>query len=138
MEFNGSDFKAYITGTPNKLIQKTRDLSISVTAESLDITTRDSLGWKRNLHGVRSWTASMSGTVDWVEGANAAGLKSMLGFIIGRTEIALEMGTNAVGDSELSGTAKVLDVKFSAPHEGVCEWTAELEGNGPILVATIA
>lgn len=138
MEFNGSEFKAYITGSPNKLIKKTRDLSIDVASESLDITTRDSGGWKRNLYGVRSWTFSLSGTLDWVEGMNEVGAKSMLGFIINRTELALEFGTGVVGDQELTGTGKLLSFSLSTPHEGVCEWTAEGEGNGAIVEATIA
>lgn len=137
MEFNGSDFKASIVGTPNKPIQKTRDLSLDIATEELDITTRDSGGWKLTLAGVRSWNASMSGTVDWVEGSTSAGIKSLLTLKLTRAEIQLTFGTTATGDQSFSGHARILDIKFSTPHEGVCEWTAECSGNGPIVMASI-
>jgi len=138
MEFNGSEFKAYVVGTPDKLIAGTRNLSLNVSSEMLDTTTRDSGGWKRNLYGLRTWTASMSGVLDWVEGLNQVRAKSILGLSLNRTQIALLMGTDDTGDEELTGNAKLMDFSLSAPHEGVCEWTAEMEGNGPLATTTIA
>ncbi|MBO9611046.1 MAG: hypothetical protein J7619_00040 [Dyadobacter sp.] len=138
MEFNGSEFKAYLAGSPKKLIAGTRNLSLNVSSELLDTTTRDAGGWKRNLYGLRSWTFSMSGVLDWVEGMNEARAKSILGFILNRTQLSLEMGTDDVGDEMLTGNAKVMDFSLSTPHEGVCEWTAEGEGNGALDIETIA
>lgn len=138
MEFNGSEFKAHIAGTPKKLIAGTRNLSLNVSSELLDTTTRDSGGWKRNLYGLRSWTFSMSGVLDWEEGLNEARAQTILGFILGRTQVDLEMGTDEVGDELLTGKGKIMDFSLSTPHEGTCEWTAEGEGNGALGIATIA
>lgn len=138
MEFNGTDFKVSIVGTPNKPIEKTRDLSIEISDEELDITTRDSGGWKRTLAGVRSWTASLSGVVDFVEGSGKAGIKSLIALVIARTEVELMFGTTATGDMSFTGKGLLLNINFSTPHEGVCEWTADISGNGPITTATVA
>lgn len=138
MVFNGSDFFASIVGTPNKRIADTRDLSISIANEELDITTRDSGGWKRTLAGVRSWTASITGIVNFQEGANSAGIKSMLALAIARNEVELVFGTEETGDLSFTGKGLIMSVDFSTPHEGVCEWTMEVSGNGPIVTAPIA
>lgn len=138
MEFNGTDFKVSIVGTPNKPIEKTRDLSIEISDEELDITTRDSGGWKRTIAGVRSWTASLSGVVDFVEGSGKAGIKTLISQVIARTEVELLFGTTETGDMSFTGKGLLMNVNFSTPHEGVCEWTADISGNGPITTATVA
>lgn len=138
MIFNGTEFKANIVGTPNKPIADTRDLSIEIADEELDVTTRDSGGWKRTIAGVRSWTASLSGVVDFVEASGTSGIRSLIGLAIARTEVELLFGTTETGDMSFTGKGLVLNVNFSTPHEGVCEWTADISGNGAITTATIA
>lgn len=137
-KFNGTNFKASITGTPNKTIADSRDLSISVADEELDVTTRDSGGWKETIMGVRSWSASLSGVVDFVEGTNEAGVTSLMNLAIGRAPIALLFGTTTTGDQTYSGSGYIMTVDISAPYEGVVEWTAEISGNGALISAVVA
>jgi len=136
--FNGTDFKASIVGTPNKPIADIKDLSITINNEELDITTKDSGGWKRTLAGVRSWSASLTGIINFTEEAGKAGIKSTLALLIARTEIELLFGTVVTGDLSFTGKGLIMDISFSTPVEGVCEWTMEMSGNGPIAIAPIA
>lgn len=138
MKFNGSDFKVSITGTPNKPITGTRDLNISIAVATIDTSSRDSLGWKEVIGGQRSWTASVSGIVDYDEAANTAGVKSLVALEISRAAISLLFGNTATDSQTYAGNAIVTNVDTSAPYEGEVEWTMELEGSGPITLAEVA
>lgn len=136
--FNGTDFKASVVGTPNKPIANLRDLSITINNEELDITTKDSGGWKRTMAGVRSWSASATFVLDWQPGLTKVGAADALELQIERDEIELIFGTLTTGDKSFTGKGLLMDISFSTPYEGVCEGTLEISGNGPIVMATIA
>lgn len=138
MKFNGSDAKAFVTGSPNKTIADTRDISISVAMSSIDVSTRDSQGWKEIIGGQRSYNFSFSGVVDYTEGSNEVGVKSLLALEIARAGVGFLLGNPAVGSENYAGTGFITNVEIGTPYEGECEWTAEGEGSGPLVTSTVS
>lgn len=138
MTFNGSDFKASIVGTPNKTIADSRDLTISTTTATIDVSTRDSQGWKEIIGGQRAWAASLSGIVDYTEGANENGVKALMLLEIQRAAVSLLFGNPATTSQSYAGSGIITSVEISAPYEDAVEWTAEIEGSGPLTLAVVA
>lgn len=138
-EFNGTDFTVSIAGTPNKKIGRTRDISFSLSASTIDVSSRDSLGWREVIGGQRSWTMSVSGITDYIEGANEATTKTLTTTLIARTAINFIMGnTTLTGSQTYAGSGVITSFETSAPYEGEVEWTMEIEGSGPITLAVVA
>lgn len=135
-KFNGSDFIAQIVGTPNKTIADTRDLSISISDAEIDVSTRDSGGWKETLPGQRSWSASLSGVIDYTVLTTESGYQAIQDLAISRAPIQLLFGKNSTGSYQYSGSGYIMSADISATYEDAVTWTAEISGNGP-LVATI-
>ena len=131
--FNGTEFKASIGG---KNVAKTRDLSVDISVATIDVSNRDSLGWKEVIGGQRSWTASLSGVVDYTEGVSESGVKTLKTLAIARTAIALEMGNETTGSQNYTGNGIITSVSTSAPYEGEVEYTMEIEGSGAIVLST--
>jgi len=138
MKFNGSDAKAFVTGSPNKTIADTREIDISVAMSSIDVSTRDSQGWKEIIGGQRSWNASFSGVVDYTEGSNEAGVKSLLALEIARAAVGFLVGNPAIGSENYTGSGLITNIDIGTPYEGECEWTAEVEGSGPLVPSTVS
>jgi len=138
MKFNGSEFKASIVGTPNKTIADTRSLTVSTTTASIDVSTRDSLGWKEIIGGQRAWTASITGVVDYTEGTNEAGLKAIMILEIARAAVGFLFGSTATGDQTYAGSGIVTSCEVTAEYEDAVEWTMEIEGSGALVLATLA
>ena len=137
-KFNGSDFLAQFVGTPNKTIADTRDLSISISDAEIDVSTRDSGGWKETLPGQRTWTDSLSGVVDYVQGANESGYQAIQDLAISRAAIQLKFGILATGGYAYTGSGYIMSADISATYEDAVTWTAEISGNGPLVAAVIA
>lgn len=138
MTFNGTEFKAAIVGTPNKNIADSRDLSIDVGVATIDVSTRDSGGWKETIAGQRSWTASLSGIVDYVQGTNETGYQAIQDLAIARAPISLKFGKDTTGSYTYTGIGIVTSANISAAYEDAVTWTADIEGSGPFVSAVVA
>ncbi len=136
--YNGSDFILNIAGSPNSRITDTRDITINTATALIDVSTRDSLGWKENIGGQRSWGGSVSGIIDYVEGANEKSIKSLITLEIARAPISVVAGTGVTGSQSYTGSCFLTDVELSNTYEGTAEWTSKLEGTGALVPATIA
>jgi len=135
MKFNGSEFTAKV-GT--KSIADRRTLTISTTVAEIDVSTADSLGWKEIIGGQRAWTGSATGIVDYIEGVNEAGLASLMELEIARAPIAFQMGGAVTGWQTYAGNGIVLSVEVTAEYESTVEWTMEIGGTGPLVLADVA
>lgn len=137
-KFNGTEFKVSITGSPNKSIGDTRDLTITIAVNPIDVSTRDSLGWRELIGGQKSWTFQITGVVDYVEGTNEAGIATLAEMELTRAPIALLFGNTATGSQTYAGSAIITSCETSAPYENAVEYTISGEGTGAIVLADIA
>ncbi|MGA9651869.1 phage tail tube protein [Pedobacter sp.] len=131
--FNGTEFKASVAG---KNIAKTRDLNVDISVATIDVSNRDSLGWKEIIGGQKSWKASITGVVDYVEGASESGVKTLKTLALLRTAVAIEMGNETTGSQNYTGNGIITNCSTSAPYEGEVEYTLEIEGSGAIVLST--
>jgi len=89
------------------------------------------------LAGQRTWTASLSGVIDYTVGTNEAGYQAIQDLAIARAPIQLLFGKNSTGAYQYSGTGFIMSADISATYEDAVTWTAEISGNGALTAAVV-
>ena len=114
-------------------IEDLENCECNIDAETIDVTTMESAGWAEFLHGVKNWTMSGSGIVDF--GATE-GFDEMADDIIAGASVSVEFTTTQTGDTKFSGSAFFTNVKIGAETEGKCTFSFSLQGTGVLTKGT--
>jgi len=107
-----------------------RDFSVSLDTETIDITSRDTSWWRRLLRGMRSWSISGSGLYsssdpgkkvlqDWYDDATDASIAVIL--------------TLADGTITLTGTGLLTNLSYDGPHADAATYSFSIEGTGALV-----
>lgn len=129
-KFNASRVKILISSVA---INGLEEVELNIDGEPIDVTTKDSNSWSEFLAGLKNWTMSGSGIVDF---AAVEGIDEMLDDIIGGVTGSIKFGTSVSGDTELSGSGLYTNVAISAPKEDKCTFSFNLQGSGALVKAT--
>lgn len=147
-KFNGTDFKLFIDtpgttggGTPTNLdieFDEQSELSIEVSAATIDYTSKDSGGWAENGYGLRSWSGSCTLIVDFQE-ATKKQWKDLMIAINTRAFLSViaRKQTEATGDVGVSGSIKIDSASLSAPMDDKMTVSFSFTGTGA-LTSTVA
>jgi len=136
-KFNGTMFKLFVDASTDVEFDEQSELSIDVTVDSIDYTSKDSAGWAEPGNGLRHWSGSCTIIVDWQE-ATKKQYKDIFTAITDRTSLSLiaKMSTAVTGDVSLSGTAKIDSVNLSAPMEDKVTASFNFTGSGALTLAS--
>ena len=136
-KFNGTMFKLFVDASTDVEFDEQSELTIDVTVDSIDYTSKDSAGWAETGNGLRHWSGSCTIIVDWQE-ATKKQFKDIMTAITGRTSLSLiaKMTTEVTGDVALSGTAKIDSVNLTAPMEDKVTASFNFTGSGALTLAS--
>jgi len=128
--FNGTDLGVYIGST---LIAAATDVSLTLNAETIDITTKDSAAFRELLPGLRSGSVSVSGLIDYVDSSNKDFL-DLYGAWEARTELTLKFSkaTLSTGEASFQGNALLTSLEQSGGTEDTASYSATFELTGVI------
>jgi TP901-1 family phage major tail protein len=129
--FNGTELGVYIGGT---LIAAATDCSLSLNMETIDITTKDSAGFRELLGGVKSGSMSVSGLVDYNDASNKD-VSDLFTALNDRTSLTLKFGkaTAVVGeDYNYSASGFITSLEQSGGTEDTATYSATFELSGAI------
>lgn len=107
---------------------------LSMNQELFDTTTKSSSGWAEHGNGLRDWSISVEGLVDFSSSFNVIGLSNL---IANRTQATVVFTDSATGDRKWTGTASLASLTISAPMEEAVSWSGELTGTGELTMAAI-
>ena len=107
-----------------------RDFSVSLDTETIDITSRDTSWWRKLLRGMRSWSISGSGLYsssdpgkkvlqDWYDDATDASIAVIL--------------TLADGTITLTRTGLLTNLSYDGPHADAATYSFSIEGTGALV-----
>ena len=126
---NGTVYVVDIAGTT---LPDQTEGSISLSMETRDATTKNSLGFRDLVEGTRSASISVSGLVD----DSTSAVTTLMTHFSARTSFAVKFGidgTNSGDDDDFfSGTAYVTSIETSAGTEDNVTYSATLEFTGAI------
>jgi TP901-1 family phage major tail protein len=130
--FNGTNLGVYIGGT---LIAAATDCSLSLNMETIDITTKDSAGYRELLGGLRSGSISVSGLIDYQD-ANQD-VTDLYDAWEGRTALTLKFSSEITGDESYTATGFLTSLEQSGGTEDTATYSATFELSGEVTEATI-
>lgn len=127
-------FKIYTGSTPVAITHQT-DASLSLSADMIDVTTKDSGGDRELLPGTRSWT--MSGSAMVADDA-ANGYTSLFSAWKNGTTVTVVIGTAVTGDKKYSGSALLSSLEKTGSGAGgdAIQFSYTLEGTGALTEAS--
>jgi hypothetical protein len=90
---NGTNLTIKVGGVA---ILKATSASLELSVDLPDATTKDSAGWSEFFAGVRSFTLSSDGLVDYATSASVE-TDELVALLIARTAVAVEFSTSTSG-----------------------------------------
>ena len=136
---NGTLIAIYkdVSGTLTKIANATSN-DFDITKDMIDVTNKDSAGWKEFIVGEGGWTMNIDGMFEEDGGVSTISWKDIYTDLAAGTAITALMTSNVSGDIKLSGSSFFSNLTLSAPNNDVTTFTASLQGTGALTVSTVS
>jgi predicted secreted protein len=121
---NGTDIIVSIGATP---VAFASTGSLSITQDLPDATTKDSGGWAGSIKGLKAWSISGSGLIDF--GASY-GTSQLFANLNNGDLVNISFGKS--GTSVYSGQARIASLSLTADMEAPGTYDYEFTGVGPL------
>jgi predicted secreted protein len=131
---NGTNLTIKVGGVA---LLKATSASLELSVDLPDATTKDSAGWSEFFAGVRSWTLSSDGLIDYAT-STAVETDELVAMLIARTAVTVEFSTSTSGDMKLSGSAFVSSISQTADMESPSGFSVSFQGTGALTQGTVA
>jgi TP901-1 family phage major tail protein len=133
--FNGTNLilKFHSTDGSEAAIGHSTSATLSLSADLPDATTKDSSGYNEVIAGTRTGEISFEGLVAYDDANNAI---EAADYLLARTKIYWEFGTEASGDDVYSGAGYLNAVEMSAEMESPVTYSGSITVTGSISKAT--
>jgi len=131
--FNGTNLGVYISDT---LIAAAQDVSLSLSMETIDITTKDSAGYRELLAGLRSGSMSCNGLIDYADASNKD-VTDLYAAWEGRTKLTLKFSSEITGDTSFTVDGFLTSLEQSGGTEDTATYSATFELTGEVTDAVI-
>jgi TP901-1 family phage major tail protein len=120
-------------GTFAKVAHST-DATISFSAETVDITSKDTSGYRDTIAGLKSWTANLTAFVDY---SASFGQEELVDKWIAGECVKIRFTTNVTSDIYYEGDATITSVELnSSGAEEAASFSLTLENAGAITKGT--
>ena len=146
--FNGTDLILKVSpssgGTAVKLMHS-QNVSLSMNVDTIDISTKDSSGYRDLLAGQMSYSLSADGLMDFAGVAGDTEVDELFNQMFqpvggsGRTAVTFAFGftSPATGEYSYSGSGFITSLEISGGTEDAPTYSVSIEGTGA-LVQTVA
>ena len=128
--FNGTELGVYIDSA---LIAAATDCSLSLNMETIDITTKDSAGYRELLGGLKSGSISCSGLIDYLDESNKD-ITDLWTAWENRTSLTLKFSkaNEATGELSFSASGFITSLEQSGGTEDTATYSVTFELTGAI------
>ncbi len=134
---NGTNLTIKIGTPPGAALLKATTASIELSVDLPDATTKDSAGWSEFFAGVRSWTLSSDGLIDYASDAKVE-TDELVTMLINRTAVIVEFSTATSGDMKLTGSAFITSISQTADMESPAGFSVSFQGTGALTQSTVS
>lgn len=104
-----------------------KNCTLSMEADTIDISNKNDFGWSSFLAGARSWTVTCDGQFLTDDTGQAALMEAF----IGSEEVEIEM-KNSDGSIYYGGTAIISSLELEAAYDDVFAYSVEFNGKGAL------
>ena len=138
--FNGTDLVLKVSpsdGVADVKLMHSQTVSLSINVDTIDISTKDSSGFRDLLGGQKSFSLSADGLMDFNTGAGDTEPDELFTQAMNRTAVTFVFGlaSPASGDYTYSGSGFISSIEFSAVTEDAPTYSVTIEGTDSLTVA---
>lgn len=127
----GFEAQLYIGGV--KLLEL-GDVTLTIAADELDVSSHTSGGWKSKLGGLKEWSLSAD---YWFIDADATH-QALRNALVNGTPLTCELRTkDTTGKEKYTGTGRVIKWELGAPQNDATGTSIEISGDGPLTFGTV-
>ena len=140
---NGSDLILKVSnadgGTENKLMHAT-SCTLDIAMETIDISTKDSAGYRELLGGQKSFTLSADGLMDFNSSGTDTEFDELFDQLDGRTAVdfTFTLATTTSGDYTYSGDGFITALSITGGTEDAPTYSVTIEGTSALTQTDIA
>ena len=128
----GLDILVYVPdagGSSKVAIGGQKGCTLSMEADSIDVSNKNDFGWASTIGGAKSWTVSCDGQFI----TDDAGQKKLMERFVNGTEVDVEM-KNTGETVYFAGKASITSIEVDAQFDDVATLSIELTGVGALKV----
>ena len=126
----GLDLLVYAgTGGSKQAIGGQKGCTLTMEADTIDISNKNDFGWASTIGGAKSWSVSCDGQFV----ADDAGQQALFDAFVAGTEVDIEM-KNTAESVYFAGKAAITSLEVDAQFDDVCTLSMELQGIGALKV----
>ena len=129
----GLDILVYVPGAGGSTkvaIGGQKGCTLSMEADSIDVSNKNDFGWASTIGGAKSWTVSCDGQFI----TDDAGQKKLMECFVNGTEVDVEM-KNTGETVYFAGKASITSIEVDAQFDDVATLSIELTGVGALKVS---
>jgi TP901-1 family phage major tail protein len=126
----GLDILVYVQiGSKLEAIGGQQNCSLSMEADTIDVSNKNDNAWASFIAGAKSWSVSCDGQFI----TDDAGQKALMEAFVDGTNVKVEM-KNADDSVYFAGEAAITSIELEAAFDDVCTMSLELQGLGELKV----
>ena len=128
----GLDILVYVpdtAGSSKVAIGGQKGCTLSMEADSIDVSNKNDFGWASTIGGAKSWTVSCDGQFI----TDDVGQKKLMDCFVAGTEVDVEM-KNTDSSVYFAGKASITSIEVDAQFDDVATLSIELTGVGALKV----
>ena len=135
--FNGTDLILKVSpsfgGTEQKLMHS-QNVSISMNVDTIDISTKDSSGFRDLLGGQKSFSLSADGLMDFNSTGTDTEVDELFDQMFNRTAVTFTftLDVTATGDYTYTGSGFITSLEISGGTEDAPTYSVSIEGSGAL------
>ena len=127
-QIQGLNILVYVgEGESKTAIGGQKNCTLSMEADTIDISNKNDFGWSSFLAGARSWTITCDGQFL----TNDPGQSALMEAFIGSEEVEIEM-KNSDGSIYYGGAAIISSLELEAAYDDVFAYSVEFNGKGAL------
>ena len=136
--FNGTDLILKVSpsqgGTDVKLMHST-SVSLSVNVDTIDVSTKDSAGFRDIIGGQKSFSLSADGLMDFATGGSDTEVDELFTQMLGRTAVTFIFGISDPSAYNMSGSGFITSLEVTGGVEDAPTYSVTIEGTDTLTVA---
>jgi len=133
--FNGTDLILKVSpssgGTEAKLMHS-QNVSLSVNVDTIDISTKDSAGFRDLLGGQKSFSLSADGLMDFAGVAGDTEVDELFDQMMARTAVTFTFALDVPAGYTITGSGFITSLEISGGTEDAPVYSTTIEGSGTL------
>jgi len=135
--FNGTELILKVSPSDGGAVTKlmhSQNVSISTNVDTIDITTKDSAGFRELLGGTKSFSLSADGLMDFEAVAGDTDVQELFTQMLDRTAVAFTFALASEAGYTVTGEGFITSLEISGGTEDAPTYSCSIEGTGALLV----